>query len=116
MKPLIVTGVSGTQYKYFPLDINADWFEVPANYMFGRLDVGGWFVAYIGQCNNARDRLPCHERWAEAVKQHGVTYVLSHGASADENVRLQEERDLIQALAPPMNVQGQNAFRRGLFG
>lgn len=109
-------GASGTVYSYFILGDPRvlTWHDVPVNYMFARrLPSGTWEVYYIGQCQSGRDRMPTHERWAEAMRSYGATHVLSHQASPVEATRCAEERDLILSHNPPMNTQHKP---RGLFG
>jgi hypothetical protein len=85
------------------------WKKVPAVYMFAIWTDAGWCIVCVGECDDAANRFSNHERWPEAV-QLGVTHVFTHEASADEEARRREERDLILALDPPMNKQ----HRRGL--
>ncbi len=104
-------GASGALFNYF---ISAPpWFSVPANYLFAKVVSVRWYVIYVGQCQNAEERFPTHERWDEAARVYGATHILTHVASPIENVRKTEERDLILALNPPMNVQHktQNVLR-----
>jgi hypothetical protein len=116
METVISTGASGANYTYFQALMSDDWRDVPVNYMFARREGNIWKVAYIGQCESAKARLPCHERWAEAVRNYGATHVLNHTSSSDEEVRKREERDLIESHNPPMNVQHRPVrILRGLF-
>lgn len=110
-------GASGVNYAYQALNGSISWNDVPANYMFARAGIGGWKIFYVGQCDRAKNRLPTHERWAEAVRTYGATHILSHVASRDEATRKMEERDLILSHDPPMNVhhRPQTALR-GLLG
>jgi hypothetical protein len=73
--------------------------------MFAKFMGTGWYIRYVGQCSDASDRFTNHERWNEAVRDHGVTHVLTHISAPNQTVRETEERDLIQAFDPPMNVQ-----------
>lgn len=99
-----LVGVSGTSYEFHESRIEEEWEDVPAIYAFAYLGIGGWKLLYVGQCDSARKRIPSHERWAEA-KKRSATRVLNHLASTNEEVRLQEERDLIEAYKPEMNAQ-----------
>jgi hypothetical protein len=56
---------------------------------------GNWLPVYIGQADDLCSRLPNHDRLAEA-KLAGATQVMAHTTPAGEQVRLDEERDLIQ--------------------
>ena len=113
MEPVRFRGASGAIYTYHLALITEPWLAVPVNYMFGRIAVGGWILPYVGESENARTRFPNHERWEEAVRAYGVTHVLNHVGFAEVEKRRTEERDLIQALNPPMNVhhRPQNALR-----
>lgn len=104
MEPIKFTGASGAVYFYYLARIDEGWAEVPVNYMFACLSAGRQFIPYIGEAENARTRFSKHERWAEAVRDYGVTFILNHVGLADAEARRREERDLILALDPAMNV------------
>lgn len=100
-------GKSGSTYRYWFLpNLEAANIKSEAgNYMFAKkLANGNYLPAYIGQADNLSNRLPNHERLADAVKA-GATYVLTHTTPAGEQARLAEERDLIQQWDPPLNTQ-----------
>lgn len=104
METVNATGASGVTYTYQILNHPITWHDVPANYMFASLGVGGrWTVYYIGQCDSAQCRLTNHERWEEARKL-GATHILSHLSAPDEGVRKKEEQDLILSHDPPLNT------------
>ena len=107
-------GASGVSYTYTAFQLPVTWHDVPVNYMFASVSVGGWKVLYIGQADSAKNRLPCHERWDEAVKL-GATHVLARVNTAGEEARKREEQDLILSHAPPLNVhhKPQNALSQG---
>jgi len=105
METANIIGASGTTYTYYVATIDDNWRAAPVNYMFGRRRVGGWDIFYIGETDNARDRLPCHERWEEAARYYGATHILNHLAHPNEQERKREERDLILLQNPPMNTQ-----------
>src|SRR5690349_6654929 len=104
MTTVIARGASGKTYNYEIHPMGMAWNDIPANYMFASLGVGSWTVYYIGQCDSAKNRLPCHERIDEA-KRRGATHILIHVASPVSQVRETEERDLILSHNPPMNTQ-----------
>jgi hypothetical protein len=64
---------------------------------------GTWYVVYAGRCSSFCDRMPLHERWAEAVAC-GATHVLAR-YNPDPRVSELEERDIVAALRPPLNKQ-----------
>lgn len=75
----------------------------PGNYMFVRRVIGGWLPVYIGIADSLRDRIPGHERWAEAEKL-GATHVMSH-TQTSQKARKAEEKALIARWNPPLNSQ-----------
>ena len=98
-------GHAGT-YRYWFLErwSNASDIKREAgNYMFVKRVSNGWVPVYIGIADDLSDRLPCHERWAEA-QLHGATHVMGHTQS-DRARREAEEKDLIGYWNPPLNTQ-----------
>jgi hypothetical protein len=59
----------------------------------------------VGECEKFSDRIPRHDRWDEAVREYGVTQIFSRINPDGVDARRREERDIIQAYNPPMNVQ-----------
>ena len=102
---IVCTGVSGAQYEYHPAMPGSFWLDKPGNYLFCRWTLQGWVIQYVGECQSFSVRMPSHERWDEAVRDYGVTLAFSHLTGGGADVRQREERDLIQAYDPPMNVQ-----------
>ena len=101
------TGNSGATYRYWFLsELTAAGIKVVAgNYAFvKRLPNGNFVPLYFGQAENLQDRIPTHERWADAVRA-GATNVVAHSTQGGEKARLDEERDLIQRWNPALNVQ-----------
>jgi len=100
-------GQSGRTYRYHTLArVTADGIlSVAGNYAFVKqLANGNYLPLYFGQAEDLQSRLPCHERWAEAVRL-GATEVQAHSTQGGELVRCAEERDLIQRWDPPLNTQ-----------
>jgi hypothetical protein len=101
-----IPGVTGS-YRYYKVEQprNAGSIQaLPGNYAFlKQLANGSFEVLYVGQAANAKERLPNHERWNDAVKA-GMTMVVAHSTQGGETVRLAEERDLIAKYNPPLNV------------
>lgn len=94
--------LSGTPLDFNPYPQTGDWRDVAGIYCFAYNEAGTWRVLYVGQASSFRDRLPRHERWAEAVRK-GATHVLA------VTVGLQAQRDRIEAeliseLQPPLNT------------
>jgi hypothetical protein len=100
-------GLSGKSYRYWRLDAPRDpagILDVAGNYAFlKQLQNGNWLPVYIGQADSLRNRLPNHERWADAIRA-GATLVVAHTTPAGEQVRLSEEQDLIAKWNPVLNV------------
>jgi hypothetical protein len=97
-------GQSGKSYRYWFLDMNQAIKDEAGNYMFvQQLPNGRWLPVYIGQADSLRNRLPGHERLADAQRA-GATQVMSHTTPGGELARLEEERDLIQYWNPSLNT------------
>lgn len=96
-------GHSGAVYEF--VASYAPWKNVPANFLFARLLRDNWWVVYVGQTQDTSDRFPDYDLWAEAVRRHDATHILTHLASPVLETREAEERDLILALDPPMNAR-----------
>jgi hypothetical protein len=115
MEPIIFTGYSGRKYNYLIPQIGPgfSWLHQSGNYAFVRI-AGLVHPLYFGECEDfaTRGMPPAHERWAEAVQKYGATHLLSHLTPGPELTRKAEEKDLIAAYNPPMNVQ----HRTGLAG
>lgn len=101
-------GNSGTKYRYWGLDTPSVANSIkaqPGNYVFARKLPNGNFVPlYFGQAESLQSRIPCHDRWDDAVRA-GATHVLAHTTQGGLDQRCLEERDLIQKWQPPLNVQ-----------
>ncbi len=99
-----IPGLTGSVYVYEPFRINATWNDIGGNYIFAKQQgQDSWLLLYAGQCDSFRNRVPPHERWAEASR-YGATHVLAH-VNQNESLRMLEERDIIRRYQPPMNVQ-----------
>ena len=111
MADILWPGRSGKTYGYwFTSSIAAaDLKDEGGNYMFVRqLPNGNWLPVYIGVADSLRNRLPNHEHLA-AAQRLGATDVMTHTTPAGPQVRLDEERDLIQQWNPALNVQHRSA-------
>jgi hypothetical protein len=97
-------GQSGKSYRYWFLDMNQPIKDEGGNYMFvQQLPNGRWLPVYIGQADSLGNRIPNHERLADA-KRAGATQVMSHTTPTGEQARLDEERDLILYWNPTLNT------------
>ena len=77
--------------------------NVGGNYMFVKLTPDGYVPVYVGIADDLGVRIPCHERWADAVRA-GATAVMAH-TQPNAAIRAAEERDLIAHWHPPLNSQ-----------
>lgn len=109
------TGASGASFQFEEYAMNTTWNDVPVIYMFAYRTITHWQVLYIGECQSAKTRLPCHERWDEAVRG-GATHVLARVAPVNTEARQREERDLIASHKPTMNTHHVDALATILTG
>lgn len=112
MADLVCIGVSGIKYGYFTTPANPQWKKAPGNYVFTKQTAAGWLILYAGQCDDFSTRMSNHDRIADAVSLGG-THIFSHVGNPKETIRKMEERDIIQAYNPPMNVQHRTTDGRG---
>lgn len=98
-------GVSGVKYLYFPADLSQPWKKEGGNYLFCSWNGQAWVIQYVGECQSFTTRMPPnHERWDEAARDYGATQIFGHLTPTGEDARKREERDLIAAYNPPMNI------------
>jgi len=100
-----VVGFSGATYSYWTTDEGSMWLDVPANYLWITWTSQGWTIKYAGEADALATRFGNHERWAEAVRDYGVTHVVTRINQGGVNARRAEERDIIRLHNPPMNTQ-----------
>ena len=79
------------------------WNDVPGVYIFAgqRWPGGHWYAIYVGQTDSFADRLPGHEREAEALLM-GATAVHARGIQLQVE-RGTLERQLIEKYQPELN-------------
>lgn len=83
---------------------NTTWNDVGGVYIFaGQNSNNQWVALYIGKAESFKNRIPNHERWAEAVRL-GATHIHAM-AIAQEASPVQIESSLIQAFQPRLNTQ-----------
>lgn len=92
---------NGSFLEFKVYDSNTGWNDVAGLYIFAYSRGSTWYAHYVGQTTSLQDRLPCHERWLEAVA-NGTTHIhaLSVSSKADRD---RWEQMLIKHLQPPMN-------------
>lgn len=85
--------------------MSGNWNEVSGIYIFAGVNAQNqWVALYIGQAASFAQRLPNHERYAEAVRL-GATHVHAM-VVPDQTLRNKIELDLIQRFQPRLNAQG----------
>ena len=92
----------GKKHEFEVYSPNVSWNSVGGIYIFTYLQANNyWKPLYIGQTEDFSQRIPNHERWAEAVRR-GATHihvkVVSHASTRDVL-----ELMLIKYCQPPMN-------------
>lgn len=91
-------------YEFTVYPANAEWNAVGGVYIFtGLTPQNQWRPYYMGQAESFQDRLPNHERWAEAARL-GATHVHVRVVQ-QEATRQAVEQELIQRFQPPLNSQ-----------
>lgn len=82
---------------------NSNWNKVAGLYIFSYQTKDGWFPLYVGQTDDFSVRLPNHERLIEATRR-GATHIHTL-VVPQQSKRDTLEKNLIQHLQPPMNLQ-----------
>jgi hypothetical protein len=101
----------GNHYEYAVLPFDAAWNDVGGVYIFVKWSGKKRVALYVGKADSFKSRLcASHECWSKAVAL-GATHVLARAVS--EPTRTNEERALIQAYDPPLNVQHRRSFLSG---
>jgi len=104
MKRVIFTTRSGIIIDFQVFKKDDCWNPVGGVYAFCTLSPNGehYQVIYVGKGASFYDRIPNHERWAEA-RAMGASVVLA-ALVAREGDRQKIEQALIADLNPPLNV------------
>lgn len=100
-------------YRYWFLDsprVPSSIKAIAGNYMFVKQVQNGWVPVYIGIADDLSNRLPSHERWADALAA-GATRVMAH-TNLNPDVRAAEEADLIGYWNPPLNTQHRTTAKK----
>jgi hypothetical protein len=96
-------GASGRTYEYEIFDGNTTFRPVAGNYVFAReVKPGHWKPIYIGETGDLSTRFDGHHK-AKDILSHGATHIHVHVSSADRQLRLNEESDLVRKWSPPCN-------------
>jgi len=90
-------GASRKTYRYYVHPCDTGFKPTPANYIYSKLNSANeWVPLYIGQTGDLSKRpLDGHHR-EDCIRREGVTHILVHTSSANEQERLDEETDLRQ--------------------
>ena len=104
------TGQTGTPYSFGVYELSWTWQEqqtlftdeLPAIYIFSRLETIGHIPVYIGQTSDISTRFYNHHK-LEAISKSKPTHIHLHVNHDGEYARSGEERDLIGNYKPPLN-------------
>jgi hypothetical protein len=95
--------VTWSTHAFDVLNYNANWSNHAGIYIFcGVTSENYWRAYYIGQAVSFANRIPNHERWAEAVRAgatHVHAMVVQQAASRDAI-----EQELIRLCRPQLNT------------
>jgi hypothetical protein len=82
---------------------NTVWEDVAGVYIFAGIEADGfWHASYIGIAHSFRDRIPNHDRWAEA-RMRGATHI--HALPVRQGaMRAHIEQTLIVRYHPYLNT------------
>lgn len=89
------------RYAFTVWTLNTIWSGSAGVYVFARQTQAGYFALYVGETSSFSDRFASHEHWNQAV-QLGMTHVHTREV-ANRTERLRLERQLVNALSPPLN-------------
>lgn len=93
-------GKSGKKYKYYIEEIESSFKAVPGNYIFSKeVEPHKWKPIYIGQTGDLSERFNNHHK-KECIEKEDATHIHVHSSSEDEDVRKEEESDLIERWNP----------------
>ena len=86
-------------------DPAVDWNDCPGVYIFTYKDhaSGIWIAVYIGETGSFRNRIPGHDRWADA-RRKGATHIHARVVEGHQE-RIDLEHRLIGRFGPPLNFQ-----------
>ena len=105
------TDLLGNRYEYSVCRFDLPWPDFGGVYIFVRWNRALWEVLYVGKADSFRNRLcASHECWSKA-EALGATHVLARAVS--DPARTTQERRLIEAYNPPLNVQHRRSFLSG---
>jgi hypothetical protein len=95
--------VTWSTYEFTVYDDNTTWNDIGGLYIFTYLNAQNrWPALYVGVADSFKNRLPNHERWAEA-RRSGATHIHAR-VESQEATRLRIEKELIAAFQPPLNT------------
>jgi hypothetical protein len=105
MQEAVLKGETGKLYRFAVLRADGPFPHGPAVYAFAKPGFGGrgWTPLFLSRTANVAQRVPGHERWAEA-EALGATHVLVLSFPERAQRELAED-DLLMALRPVLNTQ-----------
>jgi hypothetical protein len=97
-------GKSGTKYRYWIYSIDTEFDAVPANYIYAKESKPHhWRPVYIGETRDLSDRTLDSHHKEKCIEDNGATHIHVHKSSDDEDIRRDEESDLVAKWAPICN-------------
>ena len=98
-------GASGKQYEYWISPLGMSFVDEPGNYIFVKeTSPNNWIPIYIGETDSLKNRLADHEKLL-CVRRNGGTHIHAHTTSGSQQVRKEEEADLLANWDPPCNKE-----------
>ena len=96
--------VTWKSYEFTVCQHSDNWNDVGGLYIFaGQNQQGQWVALYIGQADSFKNRIPSHERHAEAVRLGSTrVHAMVEGSQARRD---SIEKELIQHFQPRLNTQ-----------
>ena len=102
---ILWTGASGKQYEYWISPMSMPFVDEPGNYIFVKeTSPNSWIPIYIGETDSLKNRLADHEKLL-CVRRNGGTHIHAHTTSGSQQVRKEEEADLLAKWDPPCNKE-----------
>ena len=96
-------GQSEKEYIYAIYERDADWNDVPGNYIFAKeTSPGTWTAVYVGETMSFKNRPMSNHPETACALRNGATHIHAH-TNANAIDRRSEEQDLINRHTPPCN-------------
>jgi len=96
-------GESGKTYKYYIHPLGTQLVAKPGNYAFAKqLTNGNWVSLYFGETQDLDSRFDGHHK-IDCAKKNGATHLHAHLNDGSNQVRRDEETDLVRKWKPACN-------------